>query len=111
MTESKLAIHGGAPYRTKPFPTVGNATGRWLGQEEKRLLAEVIDSGALNRNNGTKVAQLEQAWANAHGVPYALGVTSGTAALHTAVAALNLEPGDEVITTPITDMGTVIAIL
>ena len=38
-------------------------------------------------------------------------VTSGTAALHTAVAALNLEPGDEVITTTITDMGTVIAIL
>ncbi|MBN1579676.1 MAG: DegT/DnrJ/EryC1/StrS family aminotransferase, partial [Anaerolineae bacterium] len=79
--------------------------------EEKELLAEVIDSGALNRNNGTKVAQLEQAWAKAHGVSHALAVTSGTAALHTAVGALNLEPGDEVITTTITDMGTVIAIL
>lgn len=45
------------------------------------------------------------------GTPDALAVTSGTAALHTAVAALNLEPGDEVITTTITDLGTVIAIL
>lgn len=111
MSQAQLALHGGKPYRTRPFPTVGNASGRRLGEEEKRLLAEVIDSGALNRNDGSKVAELERVWAEMHGVPYALAVTSGTAALHTAVGALNLEPGDEVITTPITDMGTVIAIL
>ena len=111
MSQSKLAIYGGSPYRTRPFPSVGNASGRWLGEEEKKLLAEVIDSGALNRNNGSKVARLERTWAEMHDVPYALAVTSGTAALHTAVGALNLEPGDEVITTPITDMGTAIAIL
>jgi perosamine synthetase len=111
MDTQQLAIHGGSAYRTRPFATVANATGRWLGEEEKRLLAEVIDSGALNRNDGSKVAALERAWAEMLGVPYAQAVTSGTAALHTAVAALNLEPGDEVITTAITDMGTVIAIL
>ncbi len=111
MDTDRLAIHGGAPYRTRPFPTVDNASGRWLGDEEKRLLAEVIDSGALNRNNGVMVARLEQAWRELLDVPHAMAVTSGTAALHTAVAALDLEPGDEVITTPITDMGTVIAIL
>jgi perosamine synthetase len=96
MDTAELAISGGTPYRTRPFPTYANASGRWLGEEEKQLLAEVIDSGALNRNDGTKVAALERAWA---------------AALHTAVAALDLEPGDEIITSPITDMGTVIAIL
>jgi len=111
MSKDMLAMHGGEPYRTRPFPSVGNASGRWLGEEEKRLLAEVIDSGALNRNDGSKVAELERVWAEKHGVPHAVAVTSGTAALHTAVGALNLEPGDEVITTPITDMGTVIAIL
>ena len=107
----QLAILGGAPARSKPFPTSADASGRWLGEEEKRLLIEVIDSGSLNRNGGSKVAQLETQWAEMMGVPYAQAVTSGTAALHTAVAALDLEPGDEVITTTITDMGTIIAIL
>jgi perosamine synthetase len=111
MDTAELAINGGTPYRTRPFPTYANASGRWLGEEEKQLLAEVIDSGALNRNDGTKVAALERAWAEMLGVPHAQAVTSGTAALHTAVAALDLEPGDEIITSPITDMGTVIAIL
>ncbi len=111
MTTDVLAINGGAPYRVRPFATYANASGRSLGDEEKQLLAEVIDSGALNRNDGSKVAALERAWAEMLGVPHAQAVTSGTAALHTAVAALNLEPGDEIITSPITDMGTVIAIL
>jgi dTDP-4-amino-4,6-dideoxygalactose transaminase len=107
----QLAINGGTPVRRTPFPTYADASGRRLGDEEKKLLLEVIDSGALNRNGGSKVEALERQWAEMMGVPYAQAVTSGTAALHTAVAALNLEPGDEVITTTITDMGTVIAIL
>ena len=111
MDTTELAINGGTPYRVRPFATYANASGRSLGDEEKQLLAEVIDSGALNRNDGSKVAALERAWAEMLDVPYAQSVTSGTAALHTAVAALNLEPGDEIITSPITDMGTVIAIL
>jgi len=110
MTE-KLAIHGGAPVRSTPYPTYANASGRWLGEEEKKLILEVIDSGALGRGVGVKVDALEKAWTEMMGVPYAQAATSGTAALHTAVAALNLEPGDEVITTTITDMGTLIAIL
>ncbi len=110
MTE-QLAIHGGAPLRTKPFPSYIDASGRWLGDEEKQLLMEVIDSGCLNRNGGSKVEALEKQWCELMHISYAQAVTSGTAALHTAVAALNLEPGDEVITTTITDMGTIIAIL
>ena len=111
MTE-RLAIHGGTPVRTKIFPHIGIAEGRSLGIEEKEILSRVIDSGNLNRLGGIQVVkQFEREFADLHSARYAHAVTSGTAALHTAVAALDLEPADEIITTPITDMGTVIAIL
>ncbi len=45
------------------------------------------------------------------GVKHALAVSSGTAAIHTAVGMSDPDPGDEIITTPLTDMGTVIGIL
>jgi dTDP-4-amino-4,6-dideoxygalactose transaminase len=106
-----LAIDGGTPVRTRPFPTINDALGRHVGDEELALLEEVIRSGQLNRNNGTKVLALERAWAESFGVPHAVASTSGTAAIHTALGALPLNPGDEVITTPITDWGTVGPIL
>jgi dTDP-4-amino-4,6-dideoxygalactose transaminase len=46
-----------------------------------------------------------------YGIPHAVACSSGTAALHMAIGALNPDPGDEIITTPVTDFGTVIAIL
>jgi dTDP-4-amino-4,6-dideoxygalactose transaminase len=107
----RLAIDGGTPVRTAPFPTINDALGRDLGDAELALLEEVIRSGKLNRNNGTKVAALERRWAETFGVPYATASTSGTAAIHVALGALPLNPGDEVITTPITDWGTVGPIL
>ncbi|MGQ9630555.1 MAG: DegT/DnrJ/EryC1/StrS family aminotransferase [bacterium] len=106
-----LAIFGGRKARERPFPTVSDSSGRDLGEEEKELLMEVIDSGHLNRVGGTKVPQFEAEFAEKYGVHYATASTSGTAAIHVALGALNLDPGDEVITTPITDMGTVIAVL
>ncbi len=100
------------PIRTKPIPSVNGPDGRDLGPEEKALLMEVIDSGFLNRGGGKQmVVQFEKELAKKYGVAHAAASTSGTAALHAAVAALDLEPGDEIITTPVTDMGTVIAIL
>jgi perosamine synthetase len=107
----KLAIHGGTPVRTGPLPTNSDASGRDLGDEELRELEEVVRSGRLNRGVGTKVSQLEKEFAAWCGRRHATASTSGTAAIHVALGALNLEPGDEVITTPITDMGTVIPIL
>ena len=71
----------------------------------------MIRSGQLNRNTGTQVAALERAWAETFGVPHATASTSGTAAIHVALGALPLDPGDEVITTPITDWGIVGPIL
>ncbi len=99
------------PIRTRPFPTTENSSGRDLGKEEKRLLAEVIDSGRLNRVVGSKVCQLEKEFTQKYGVTHAIASTSGTAAIHIALSALGLNPGDEVITSPISDIGTVIPIL
>ena len=110
-TVERPAIAGGTPVRTAPLASIGDSSGRDVGDEELAQLTEVIRSGALNRNNGTKVQALEEAWAERHGVRFATAATSGTAAIHVALGALHLEPGDEVITTPITDWGTVGPIL
>ncbi len=107
-----LAINGGAPIRKdKPYPSVGSAAGRTFGKEELANLTEVIESGMLNRSGGKFVPQVEQKWAKHLGVKHCTVSTSGTAAIHVAVGAINPNPGDEIITGPITDMGTVIPIL
>jgi len=108
---SDLAIHGGRPVRTEPLPSVGDISGRDMGDEEIRNLTEVIRSGRLFRHGGQFVPRLEEEFARMHGVGHAVASTSGTAALHLAVGAVNPDPGDEIITSPITDMGSVIPIV
>jgi len=93
------------------LPSDADASGRDFGAEELQLLREVIESGTLNCTKGTQVKSFECAFAGRFGVPYARAVTSGTAAVHTAIAAIDPEPGDEIITTPITDMGGIAPIL
>jgi dTDP-4-amino-4,6-dideoxygalactose transaminase len=93
------------------LPSDGDHTGRDLGAEEIALLKEVIESGTLNCTKGTQVKAFETAFAARYGVPHARAVTSGTAAMHTAIAAIDPEPGDEIITTAITDMGAIAPIL
>jgi perosamine synthetase len=66
-----------------------------LGQAELDGVAEVLESGQLTM--GPKVAEFEAGLAEACGVEHALAVSSGTAALHLAVLALGVGPGDEVI--------------
>jgi len=95
----------------KPLPAIANSSGRTIGKEELALLEEVIESGALCRNNGTMVVDFEKEFASLYGVKHCQASTSGTAAIHIALGALDVGPGDEVITTPITDMGSVIPIL
>ncbi len=110
----ELAINGGPVTRdksAKPWPTNSNASGHMFGDEELALLAQVIESGQLGWQYGTMVKQFEAEFAARHGAKHACAVTSGTAALHTAMGALRLEVGDEVITSAVTDMGTVIAIV
>ncbi|MBC7288054.1 MAG: DegT/DnrJ/EryC1/StrS family aminotransferase, partial [Armatimonadetes bacterium] len=103
---AKLAIDGGTPVRTKPWPFDKD-----IGDDELELVAEVIRSKRLNRTQGTFVRRFEDEFAAHFEVKHCVASTSGTAAIHVAVGALELEPGDEVITAPITDMGTVIPIL
>lgn len=63
------------------------------------------------RNGIYKVRDFERAFAEAMGAPHALAVTSGTAALRVALAVLDLEPGDEVITQSFTFVATAEAII
>lgn len=90
---------------------MAEAAGRTLGDEEVAALRRVIESGMLAGVWGTEVPALEAAMAELHGVGHAVACSSGTAAIHLAVAGLGLDPGDEVITSPISDFGTVAPIL
>lgn len=79
---------------------------------EQAEIDEVVDSlksGWLG--TGPKVKQFEADFANYKGAPHAAALNSCTAGLHLCCAALNLEPGDEVITTPMTFCATVNAII
>lgn len=93
------------------LPSDQNASGRDLGADELALLETAIRSGTLTSTKGQFVPQLEQEFAELLGAEHAIACASGSAAVHIAVAALDLEPGDEVITTPITDMGALAPIL
>lgn len=92
----------------RQFPTYADATGRRFGPEEERAVARVLRSGTLWRVEGAETPALEREFAEYHGVPHALGVATGSASLHCAIAALDLEPGDEIVVPPITDAGSVI---
>jgi dTDP-4-amino-4,6-dideoxygalactose transaminase len=71
-----------------------------VGDEEVAAAAEAIRSGWLT--TGPRAAELEERFAAYAGARHALAVSSGTAAMHLALVALGIGPGDEVITTPIT---------
>ena len=71
-----------------------------VGDEEIAAVAETLRSGWLT--TGPRAAELERRFAEYVGAKHALAVASGTAAMHLALVALGIGPGDEVITTPIT---------
>jgi len=96
--EGKLAVDGGTPIRKSPLRAKPSGP-QFYDDVEKRELLEVLESRAPFRWSGgkSKVLQFEKAYAERLGVKYALGVTSGTTALYTSMAALEIGPGDEVI--------------
>lgn len=93
------------------LPSDQDSTGRTLGKEEIALVTGVIESGTLTSTKGTAVSSLERRFEELLGVQHAVACASGTAAIHTAVAALDPEPGDEIISSPITDMGAIAPII
>jgi perosamine synthetase len=93
------------------LPSDQDASGRTLGDEEIALVSEVIRSGTLTSTKGKFVKTLERRFADVLGIAHAHACASGTAAVHTAIAAIDPEPGDEIITSPITDMGALAPII
>ena len=92
----KLAMNGGYPVReTKIF------YGRqWIDEDDVQAVEKVLRSPYITC--GPKVEELERFFAEYTGAEYAVGVSSGTAALHCACIAAGIKAGDEVITTPLT---------
>lgn len=80
-----------------------------FGEEEEALVLEVLRSGLIAQ--GPKVAQLESEFGARYGSSHAVAVNNGTTALIAALEVLELQPGDEVITTPFTFIATLNAIL
>lgn len=93
------------------LPSDQDASGRTFDQRELKLLAEVLESGTLTSTKGKFVRTLEERFAHLFGVRAAYACNSGSAAIHCAVAAVDPEPGDEIVTTGITDMGALAPIL
>ena len=96
---------------TMSLPSDQDASGRTLGDEEIALVSEAIRSGTLTSTKGTFVKRLEKDFAELLGSKFAHACSSGSSAIHIAVAALKPEPGDEFITTSVTDMGALTPIL
>ena len=93
------------------LPSDQVAEGRTLGSEELENLKAVIESGTLTSTKGQFVKQLESDFASLMGAKHCHASASGSSALHTAYAAIDPEPGDEFITTSITDMGALTPIV
>ncbi|MFQ6097373.1 MAG: DegT/DnrJ/EryC1/StrS family aminotransferase [Armatimonadota bacterium] len=106
MSDERLAIEGGTPVRTEPLP--GRSP---FGLDDVAEVVDALRNGTLFYPSGKKVYEFERAFADLYGVEHVVTSTSGTAAIHVALGAVNPEPGDEVITTPISDMGTVAPII
>ena len=75
-----------------------------LNDDELIEIKEALDSGWIT--TGPKVRQFEAEFAGAVGAPYAVAVNSCTAAMHLALEAIGLQPGDIVLTTPYTFAAT-----
>src|SRR2546423_6973949 len=99
------------PMPPLPLPSDRDAGGRTLGEQEIAGVTAALRSGTLTSTKGNFVKQLENRWAATLGVQYASACSHGTAAIHCAVAAIDPEPGDEIVTSPITDMGALTPIL
>jgi 8-amino-3,8-dideoxy-alpha-D-manno-octulosonate transaminase len=96
----QLAVNGGTPVRTRPL-TSPNSGPQYYDDQERHQLEDVLEGRNPFRYNNpsarSKVSAFEKEYAARMQTKYALAVTSGTAALHVAMAALEVGPGDEVI--------------
>lgn len=108
----KLALDGGVPVRAgTPLPSPLTPDGRTFGPEEEAAVLRVLRSGVLSGVWGSEVPALADAFSRLMSVSHTVPCSSGTAALHLAIAAVDPAPGDEIIVPPISDMGSVAPII
>jgi len=110
---SKLAIFGGNPVRSELFDAYNT-----IGKEERKAVDEVLKSGVLSKflgcwhkdfYGGPKVREIEKVWANKINAKHAISVNSNTSGLITAMGAIGVKPGDEVIVSPYSMSASAIA--
>ncbi|MCP2329459.1 dTDP-4-amino-4,6-dideoxygalactose transaminase [Hamadaea flava] len=103
---STLAIDGGTPVRSAPFP-------QWpmAGDEEGTAIAEVLASGRWGSTHGDRVAGFEDAFARYQQAAYGICLANGTMALVAALTAMGVGPGDEVIVPAYTFVASASAVL
>jgi perosamine synthetase len=104
--EDKLALHGGKKTVTRPMPKPV----RW-GEPELEQLQSAVKQDSLYYWNNHQTKLFDDRFREVYGHKYVQPCSSGSAACHIAVAAAGIAPGDEVITSGITDIGTVIGVL
>ena len=112
---NKLALLGGIPVRATAIPWTNT-----MGDEEKNAVIKVMESGNLSAFlarageqflGGPRVKEIEVLFASKFNSKHGISVNSATTALHTAIAACEIGPGDEVLVTPYTMSATASAIL
>jgi dTDP-4-amino-4,6-dideoxygalactose transaminase len=103
---AKLALFGGDPVRAKPWPAWPDSR-----QEEAQAVAEVVLSGKWWYHDGEETRSFEREFAAYHDAAFGVAVNSGTTALHVALQALGVGPGDEVIVPAYTFQGTAASVL
>jgi dTDP-4-amino-4,6-dideoxygalactose transaminase len=103
---SELALHGGAKTAREPFPP-------WPLFSERTLtdILEPLKPGRVASWSGNRTADFEARWAEWIGAPFAVSCSSCTAALHMALLALGVGPGDEVIVPSHTFVSTSLAVV
>jgi dTDP-4-amino-4,6-dideoxygalactose transaminase len=101
------AIAGGEPIRARERRLIFGAP--VIGEAEIASVVECLRSNWIGL--GGRVERFEQEFARYKGAPYAVGVSSGTAAIHLALLALGIGPGDEVIAPAMTFCSTIHSIV
>jgi dTDP-4-amino-4,6-dideoxygalactose transaminase len=103
---SELAINGGPKVRTDPFPPWPHFFDDEIAEVEK-----VLREGRVNYWTGTRGREFQESFACFCGARHGIAVMNGTAALHVALAAAQIGPGDEVIVPPRTFIATAFSVL
>ncbi|MDA0747420.1 MAG: aminotransferase class I/II-fold pyridoxal phosphate-dependent enzyme, partial [bacterium] len=103
--KTDLAIHGGKPVHSKPW-----RNGSFHFTQEVAALKKLLSGPALPLARGKAVMAYREALKKQYGMKYAVPTSSGSAAIHVALAAAGIGAGDEVILSPLTDYGSIIGI-